>query len=111
MNESPLHTKAKHFALNIVILCKEIQKEQREYVLTKQLVRSGTSIGANLHESRRAQSKKDFYAKICIASKEASETEYWIILLRDSKYIESKMAQSLLSALSQLSAIKFQLST
>lgn len=70
--------------------------ERREYVLSKQVLRSGTSIGANIEESVHAQSKVDFIHKLSIAQKEACETNYWLRLLRDSVYIEEKLAESFL---------------
>ena len=72
------------FSLKIIDLYQNLCK-QREFVLSKQLLRSGTSIGANVEEATAAQSKKDFIAKMSIASKEARETNYWLRLLRDSK--------------------------
>lgn len=71
--------------------------EHREYVLSKQILRSGTSVGANIEESRHGQSRVDFVHKLSIAQKEASETNYWLRLLRDSDYLSSKLAASLLS--------------
>jgi four helix bundle protein len=70
--------------------------ERREYVLSKQVLRSGTSIGANIEESVHAQSKVDFIHKLSIGQKEASETNYWLRLLKDSGYIEEKLADSFL---------------
>lgn len=72
------------FALKILLICRELQN-QKEYVLSKQLLRSGTSIGANLSEAEAGQSKADFIAKMSISSKEARETLYWIQLLKASK--------------------------
>lgn len=69
--------------------------EHEEFVLSKQVLRSGTSIGANIEESVHAQSKIDFIHKLSIAQKEASETSYWIKLLRDSDYLNAKLAESL----------------
>jgi len=79
-----IKTKSYEFALIIIALYKEFQNE-KEYVLSKQLLRSGTSIGANVTEASAAQSKKDFIAKLSIASKEARETLYWLSLIKDSK--------------------------
>ena len=87
MSESPLRDKAKEFAKNIVVLCREIKAQHKETVLTNQLLRSGTSIGANLHEARYAQGTKDFISKLEIAQKECFETEYWLELLFDTGYI------------------------
>ena len=75
------------FALKIVELYKYLTSQQKEYVLSKQLLRSGTSIGANISEAQAAISKKDFTAKMSIASKEARESKYWLRLLSDSHYI------------------------
>ena len=75
--------KAYKFALEIINVYKQMM-DQNEYILSKQIVRSGTSIGANVEEASAAQSKKDFISKMSIASKEARETNYWLRLLRDS---------------------------
>jgi four helix bundle protein len=74
------------FAVRIVNAYKYLTETKREYVLSKQLLRSGTSIGANVQEAQAAQTKKDFIAKISIASKEARETKYWIDLLMRTEY-------------------------
>lgn len=71
--------------------------EHHEYVLSKQILRSGTSIGANIEESVHAQSKIDFIHKLSIAQKEANETNYWLRLLKDAEYIDGKLAESFLS--------------
>lgn len=81
--------KTYHFALAIVSLYKQVTKEKKEYVLTKQILRSGTSIGANVTEADAAISKAEFSAKISIAYKEAMETGYWLNLLHDSEFINS----------------------
>jgi len=75
------------FAIKIIDLYKYLRYEKKEYVLSKQLLRSGTSIGANVEEAQAAQSKKDFISKMSISSKEARETHYWLRLLRRSNYI------------------------
>lgn len=85
--------KSYQFALEIIKIVRLIQSEQKEYVLTKQLLRSGTSIGANVTEATAAQSKRDFIAKMSIASKEARETHYWLRLLRDSKLLTTPMLE------------------
>jgi len=79
-----IREKTYQFSLNIIDLYQNLCKQQ-EFVLSKQLLKSGTSIGANVEEATAAQSKKDFIAKMSIASKEARETNYWLRLLRDSK--------------------------
>ena len=90
MSNSPLRDKAKAFAKEIVILCREIKTTHREAVLTNQLLRSGTSIGANLHEAQYAQGTKDFISKLEIAQKECYETEYWLELLFETDYIKEE---------------------
>ena len=87
MADSVLRNKSKEFAKQIVILCREIKQEHRESVLTHQLLRSGTSIGANIHEAQYAQGTKDFISKLEIALKEVFETEYWLELLFETGYI------------------------
>ncbi|HGZ71272.1 MAG TPA: four helix bundle protein [Nitratifractor sp.] len=76
------------FALQVIELYKFLCSEKKEYILSKQLLRSGSSIGANVNEAQAAISKKDFIAKMSIASKEARESKYWLMLLRDSCYID-----------------------
>ena len=90
MKDNPIVDKSKAFAINIVKLCKNIQENGREYVLTKQLLRSGTSIGANIKEAEHGVSKADFYNKMNIALKEACETEYWLELLYECDYIDKE---------------------
>ena len=89
--------KSKAFAIRIVRLYKYLKKSQHENILAAQVLRSGTSIGANVHEALRAQSTADFNAKMHIAMKEASETEYWLELLEATDYINGEHAQSILS--------------
>ena len=91
MVESPLLTKSKAFALEIIRICNEIKRNQKESILTNQLVRSGTSIGANIREAFYAHSKADFIAKLQIALKECSESEYWLDLLIESGYCQNKV--------------------
>ena len=85
---SPLLDKSKAFALRIIKVCNEVKREKKESVLTNQLVRSGTSIGANIREAFYAHSKADFVAKLQIALKECSESEYWLELLIESGYYD-----------------------
>ena len=84
---NPIADKSKKFALRIIDIYKYLTGNRIEFVLSKQLLRSGTSIGANVREALRAQSRADFIAKMSISLKEASETEYWIELLVESGYI------------------------
>lgn len=90
MADSPLLTKSKAFALEIIRVCNEIKRNQKESILTNQLVRSGTSIGANIREAFYAHSKADFIAKLQIALKECSESEYWLELLIESGFYSDK---------------------
>ena len=87
--------KSKKFAIRIINLYKYLLKEKKEYVLSKQLVRSGTSIGANVAEAICAISKKDFTAKMYIAYKECSESLYWIELLYETEYLDEKAFDSI----------------
>ena len=87
MKENIIADKSKAFALRIIKLYEYLVSEKKEYVLSKQVLRSGTSIGANVREAVRGQSTADFYAKMNIALKEADETEYWLELLGESGYI------------------------
>jgi four helix bundle protein len=91
-----IQIKSYDFAVRIVKLYKHLSQEKKEFVLSKQLLRSGTSIGANVEEAIGGQSRKDFFAKLTIAYKEARESHYWIRLLKDTEYLTSKEADSLL---------------
>jgi four helix bundle protein len=93
--ENVIEEKSFEFAVRIVNLAKYIRRKDKEYVLTKQLLRCGTSIGANVSEAQRAQSKADFYAKMSIALKEANETYYWLRLLHRTEYISQKEFESM----------------
>ncbi len=95
MSENILRDKSKEFAKQIVLLCREIKNQYRESVLTNQLLRSGTSIGANIHEAQYAQGKKDFISKLEIAQKECNESEYWLDLLYETEYISEKAYKSI----------------
>ena len=88
--ESPLLTKSKQFALDIIKVCNKVKSEKRESVLTNQLIRSGTSVGANIREAFYGHGTADFIAKLQIALKECSESEYWIELLIESEYYDSR---------------------
>ncbi len=87
--------KSKDFAIRIVKLYRYLNENKKEYVLSKQLLKSGTSIGANVKEAIRGQSKPDFYAKMNIALKEASETEYWLEILKEAEYIDEVSFKSI----------------
>ena len=97
-----LKEKSYAFALRIIKAYKYLVKEQGEYVLSKQLLRCGTAIGALVREAEYAQSKADFVNKMSVALKEANETEYWILLLRDSKYITAAISKSVLEDCQEL---------
>jgi four helix bundle protein len=93
--ESILKTKSYQFAIRIVKLCQYLVKEKKETVLSKQILRSGTSIGALIREAEYGQSKADFVSKMSIALKEANETEYWLSLLNDTGYITNEQFTSI----------------
>ena len=93
--ENVISTLTRNFALRIIRLYKYLTEEKKEHVIAKQIYRSGTSIGANVAESLYAQSKADYVHKLRIALQEASETEYWLNLLRDSNLIEDKAYESI----------------
>jgi len=103
--ENVLKDKSYKFALRIVKLYKHLTEEKKEFVLSKQVLRSGTSIGANISEGNQAQSKPDFVHKLSIAHKEAFETEYWLCLLRDAEYITEKQADFLIVDCNELQKI------
>ena len=94
--------KSKAFAVRIIRLYKHLCSEANEYTLSKQVLRSGTSIGANVREAVSAYSKKDFAAKMSIALKEASESAYWLELLVETEYITQQQFQSLYAELKEL---------
>jgi len=96
MKENQVVDKSFAFALKIVELSRYLMKEKNEYILSKQVLRSGTSIGANIEEAQGGFSKKDFSAKMGIAYKEARETKYWLRLLHQSGYIDEIKLNSLL---------------
>ena len=84
-----IREKTFNFSLLIMELCKNLSRKEKEFILSRQLLRAGTSIGAQVEEAQAAQSKKDFVAKMAIASKEARETNYWLRLLEKSNYLGS----------------------
>jgi four helix bundle protein len=90
------------FAIRIVKLHRLLSAEKREFVLSKQLLRSGTAIGALGREAEQAESKLDFVHKMAIALKEANETEYWILLLRETEYLSPKESESILADTTEL---------
>lgn len=109
MKESILKNKSYYFALQIIETYKFISSHKKEFTLSRQLLKSGTSIGANIREAEFAQSNKDFISKMSIALKESSETEYWLMLLKDSDYLESQNFNKLIDLNQEL--IKMLVST
>ncbi len=95
MSENIILDKSFDFAVKIVKLYKKIIKEKKEFVLSKQIMKSGTSIGALVREAQHAESKADFIHKLSIALKEAHETEYWLQLLKETDFISESMFESL----------------
>lgn len=99
---NPIRDKSFAFALKIVECNKTLRRENREYILSKQLLRSGTSIGANIEEALGGQSRKDFYSKLTIAYKEARETHYWLKILMVSNYLKLENGMPLLDDVTEL---------
>ena len=97
MKENVLIDKSVAFAARVIKLNQYLTKDKKEHIISKQIIRSGTSIGANIHEANYGQSKADFISKMPIALKETAETEYWLKLLKLSGYITEDMSRSLLS--------------
>ena len=94
--ERAVQEKSFHFAVRIVNLCKHLRIKNQEYILSKQLLRSGTSIGANVAEAQQAQSTSDFVHKLSVALKEATETAYWLRLLHATDYLSNKAFDSMI---------------
>ena len=94
---NPIEEKSFCFAVRIVRLCKFLQEEKNEFILSKQLLRSGTGIGANIAESQQAQSRADFISKLRIALKESSETDYWLRLLKETDYLTDSQFDSIIA--------------
>lgn len=90
MSANIIENKSFHFAVRIVNLYKHLINDKKEFIMSKQLLRCGTSIGANVAEAERGQTKADFYAKLSIALKEAHETYYWLRLLNTTEYLTEK---------------------
>jgi four helix bundle protein len=102
MNSAAVQEKSFRFAVRIVNLCRYLQTERKEYVLSKQLLRSGTSIGANIAESQQAQSRADFVNKLNIALKEAYETNYWLRLMSETQYLKTQEFESIIADCKEL---------
>jgi len=105
MKESIIGNKSKAFAIRIVKLYCYLKDEKSEYVMSKQLLRSGTSIGANTRESRNAQSRMDFLNKLNIALKEADETEYWLDLIHETGFLNHDEYNSIYNDCEELISI------
>lgn len=102
MKENVIKNKSFAFALRIVKAYQYLTEQKKEYVLSKQILRSGTAVGALVRESEQAESNADFVHKLAIALKEANETDYWIELLAQSNYLEENVAISLNSDLTEI---------
>ena len=102
MNDNILVNKSFKFAIRIVKLYKYLCDSKKEYTLSKQLLRSGTSIGANINEAQEAQSKNDFISKLSISLKEARESKYWIELLKETDYLSKSEANSIIEDLVEI---------
>lgn len=102
MKKDLLREKSFSFALRIVKLSKCLQEQHKEYILSKQVLRSRTAVGALIREAQYAQSKADFLHKLTIALKEANETEYWLLLLKESNYLDEKIFESIYPKIDEL---------
>ncbi len=102
MRENILKNKSYSFAIRIVNLYKYLKDEKKEYVLSKQILRSGTAIGALVSESEYAQSKADFVNKLSVALKEANESKYWLDILKDTDFLSISMYESIVPELEEL---------
>ena len=100
--DNVIESKSFSFAVRIVKLCRHLQSDNKEFVLSKQLLRSGTGIGANVAESKQAQSRADFISKLSIALKEAVETNYWLRLLYATDYLSSTEYSSVITDCKEL---------
>ena len=105
MEENVIQIKSYNFALRIIKLYQYLKAEKKEYTLGKQILRSGTSIGANIEEATGSISQKEFRAKMFISYKEARETHYWLRLLKDSGYLENDLADSLINNVEEIKKI------
>ena len=104
-NDNLIVLKSRNFAIRVIRLYQYLQDDKKEFVIAKQLLKSGTSIGANVKEAVRGQSKADFAAKMNIALKEASETEYWIDILHETDYINDKQFASINADLKEINKL------
>ncbi|MBQ7572129.1 MAG: four helix bundle protein [Bacteroidaceae bacterium] len=105
LEDNTIRAKSKSFAIRIVKMAQYLQEEKHEYVLSKQILRSGTSIGANIRESKNAESTPDFIHKLEIALKESDETEYWLEILNETNYITQTMFESMMADNNEITAM------
>ena len=105
MKDNIIAEKSKAFAVRVIKLYQYLSEIKKEYILSKQILRSGTSVGANIREAIQAQSRNDFIHKMNIALKEASETEYWLELLHETGYITAEEYQGIISDCSEINRI------
>jgi four helix bundle protein len=105
MSKSILKDKSYSFAISVVKLSQYLQADKKEFVLSRQILKSGTSIGALIREAEFGQSKADFINKMSIALKEANETEYWLCILKDTNFIDQNLFESLHSECKELIAM------
>lgn len=105
MKENPILLKSKKFAIRIIRLYQYLRRYKNKYILSKQILRSGTSIGANVREAMNGQSRADFIAKLSIALKEAGETQYWLELLQETDYIAERDFKELNSDCKEIIAL------
>lgn len=105
MADNVVKNKSRNFALRIIKLYKYLCKDKKEFILSKQILRSGTSIGANITEAHHAMSKREFIAKMNLSLKEAAETEYWLDLLQASDYIGQKEFESINSDCNEIKSL------
>ena len=109
MSHNNLYNKCYAFAIRVVKAYQHLSTEKREFILSKQLLRSGTSIGANVAEANGGISTADFSSKISLAYKESLETKYWLSLLKDTGYLEIAVAESMIKYADELSKILFSI--
>ena len=105
MKENLLLEKSYKFALRIVKLCRYLNDEKQEYVISKQILLTGTSIGASLEEAQQGENRADFLSKLSIANKFAFKTNYWLRLLRDSNYLSEKESENILADCNELQSL------
>ncbi|MFK7001044.1 four helix bundle protein [Flavobacterium oreochromis] len=102
MKKNVIKDKSFLFAIRMVKMYKHLTEVKREYIMSKQLLRSGTAIGALIRESEHAESKADFVHKLAISLKEANETEYWLLLLKETEYIDENEFESIIYDIREL---------